>query len=193
MIRILLSSLVLIAAPAFAQSKLDQSLLASLPHVSFHGSSNVASGRLTPADVELLKRAGIVHVIDLSEDAETPDFDEASAVRAAGMQYDNLPIDGADGLNGDNVRRFDALIKKAGDAPTLIHCASSNRVGALMALRAASLQGKSTEVAIETGESWGLKSLLPAVEQRLKEVSACNATLLAGAPAAIEKSDCAGK
>ncbi len=171
MIRILLSSLVFVAAPAFAQSKLDQSLLASLPHVSFHGSSKVASGRLTSADVELLKRAGIVHVIDLSEDAETPDFDETSAVRAAGIQYDNLPIDGADGLNGDNVRRFDALIKKAGDEPTLIHCASSNRVGALMALRAATLQGKSTGEAIDIGKSWGLKSLEPAVRDGLKGIT----------------------
>ncbi len=168
MIRILLSSLVFVAAPAFAQSMLDQSLLASLPHVSFHGSSKVASGRLTSADVELLKRAGIVHVIDLSEDVETPDFDEASAVRAAGIQYDNLPIDRVDGLNEDNVLRFDALIKKAGEAPTLIHCASSNRVGALMALRAATLQGKSTDEAIDIGKSWGLKSLESAVRDGLK-------------------------
>ena len=167
MIRILLSSLALIAAPLLAKSTVDQSLLASLPHVNFHGESDVASGRLKPADVDLVKRAGIVHVIDLSEDAETPDFDEAAAVQAACMQYDNLPIDGADGLTGDNVRRFDALIKKAGAAPTLIHCASSNRVGALMALRAATLQGKSTDEAIDIGKSWGLKSLEPAVRDEL--------------------------
>ena len=168
MIRILLSSLALIAVSSAAKSTVDQALLASLPHVSFHGDRDVASGRLTPADVELLKRAGIVHVIDLSEGAETPDFDEASAVRAAGMKYENLPIDGADGLNDDNVQRFDALIEKAGTEPTLIHCASSNRVGALMALRAATIQGRSAEEAIEIGKAWGLKSLEPAVRDELK-------------------------
>lgn len=69
-------------------------------------------------------------MIDLSEGAETPQFDEDVAVRQSGMHYDNVPIHGAEGLSEDNVRRLDALITQAGNAPLLIHCASSNRVGA---------------------------------------------------------------
>lgn len=167
MLRTFLPCLMLLAASAHADQVIDRSLLAPLPNVSFHESDRVASGRLKPDDIAVLARAGIRNVIDLSDDSETPDFDEASAVRAAGMDYDNLPIHGADDLSEDNVRRFDALVAAAGNRPTLIHCASSNRVGALMALRAANLQGASAEIALETGKAWGLTKLEPAVRERL--------------------------
>lgn len=168
--------LLFLAGPAVAQSDIDVALLASLPNVSFHGPNQLASGRLQPDDIALLKRAGVRQVIDLSVDTETPDFDEGVAVRAAGLEYENLPIHGAEGLSDANVRRFDALIAAAGASPTLIHCASSNRVGALMALRAASLQGESAEAAIKIGKSWGLKSLEPAVRDRLANSANSGAT-----------------
>lgn len=193
MFRIPLVCLVLIALPVCAQSGVDQSLLASLPNVSFHGSNLVASGRLEPADIDRLQRAGIRHVIDLSDESETPDFDEAKAMKTANIGYENLPIHGADGLSAANVRAFDNLMKGLDGQPTLIHCASSNRVGALIALRAATLQGASTEEALESGKSWGLKSLLPIVEERLKEASNCNETLLASAPNASDRSACSGE
>ncbi|MCB1596489.1 MAG: hypothetical protein KDI87_02140 [Gammaproteobacteria bacterium] len=49
----------------------------------------------------------------------------------------------------------------------MIHCTSSNRVGALIALRAATLQGMSGDAAVELGKTWGLGSLEPAVRERL--------------------------
>jgi uncharacterized protein (TIGR01244 family) len=115
----------------------------------------------------MLKNAGIEVVIDLSDDEETPDFDEAAAVSEAGMRYSNLPIDGANGLTRENVERFDKLVTAAGDAPTLIHCGSANRVGALIALRAATRQGQPVDDAIALGRSWGLKGLEPAVREQL--------------------------
>ncbi|MEZ5562518.1 MAG: protein tyrosine phosphatase family protein [Gammaproteobacteria bacterium] len=141
--------------------------LASLPNVSFHGSDRVGAGKLEPADIPKLAAGGIGTVIDLRDDSETPDFDEGAAVRAAGMRYQNLPIRGPQDLTAENVRTFDALLRSAGNTPTLIHCASSNRVGALMALRAGTLQGMSSEAAIELGKAWGLASLEPAVREQL--------------------------
>lgn len=141
--------------------------LTSLPNVSFHGPDRVAAGKLEPADIPKLAAAGIKEVIDLRDDSETPDFDEAAAVRAAGMRYHSLPIRGPQDLTEENVRTLDALLRSAGDSPTLVHCASSNRVGALMALRAASLQGMSNDDAVEIGRAWGLGSLEPAVRERL--------------------------
>ena len=43
----------------------------------------VSAGRLDADDISRVRDAGIRHVIDLTLDAETPDFDEAAAVRAA--------------------------------------------------------------------------------------------------------------
>ncbi len=154
-------------APTWASCALEGKILDSLPNMSCHAPNMVASGRLDSADIAKLKSAGIHLVIDLSEDSETPYFDEAAAVRAAGIDYRSLPISGAAGLTSGHVAELDRLIAEADGQPTLIHCASSNRVGALMALRAASLQGQLPEAAIEIGKAWGLKSLEPVVKQQL--------------------------
>src|SRR5690606_27326023 len=126
----------------------------------------LAGGRITADDLPALRAAGIRHVIDLTPDAETPDFDEAEAVRAAGLTHHNLPIAGAADLDRDAVAAFDRLL---GDVrgPTLVHCASGNRVGALAALRAAWLQGADEEAAIAEGRRWGLRSLETVVRNRL--------------------------
>ena len=126
----------------------------------------LAGGRITADDLPALRAAGIRHVIDLTPDAETPDFDEAEAMRAAGLIHHNLPIAGAADLDRDSVAAFDQLLRDA-RGPTLVHCASGNRVGALAALRAAWLQGADEEAAIAEGRRWGLRGLEEEVRSRL--------------------------
>ncbi len=172
MFRSLLLSLSLVAPAAALATTPDQTALAGLSHVSFPAPQRVASGRLHAGDIAALQHAGIRHVIDLSADSETPGFDEAASVRIGGMAYHNLPIHSAADLTRANVARFDRLLREAGDQPTLVHCASSNRVGAMIALRAALLGGQSTEAALAEGRRWGLKSLEPEVRERLRVLSA---------------------
>ena len=124
------------------------------------------AGRIGAGDIAKLEAAGIRHVVDLTLDSETPAFDEAAAMREAGIAYDNLPIAGPDALTRENVQAFDALVAGA-DRPLLVHCASSNRVGAMAALRAAWIEGKPAEAAIAEGRAWGLRSLEGAVRERL--------------------------
>lgn len=164
---LLLASVVLSASVARAGTGIE-SELSGLPHVSFPAPHRVASGRLQAKDVPVLRRAGIRQVIDLSLDGETPGFDEAAAMRAAGIGYHNLPISGAADLTRANVERFDRLLGMAGREPLLVHCASSNRVGAMIALRAAMLEGRPVEAALAEGRRWGLKSLETAVRERLR-------------------------
>lgn len=168
-IRLLLLSIVLglLSSMATASPPLEAAL-GNLPNVAFPAPHRVASGRLQATDIDALKRSGIRHVIDLSVDSETPQFDEAATMRAAGIDYHNLPIHSAADLTRANVARFDALLGNAGDEPTLVHCASSNRVGAMIALRAALIDGQSTESALVEGRRWGLKSLEPDVRKRLQ-------------------------
>jgi uncharacterized protein (TIGR01244 family) len=168
MFRFLLLSLMLAIIPLAGYAATPaEAALADLPNVSFPAPHRVASGRLQAVDVAALKRAGIEQVIDLSADSETPDFDEAAAVRAAGIGYHALPIHGARDLTRARVRQFDRLLRDAGEQPTLVHCASSNRVGAMIALRAALVDGLSTDAALAEGRRWGMKSLEPAVRERL--------------------------
>jgi uncharacterized protein (TIGR01244 family) len=171
MIRTVLIFLLIAAMPAWSDDSIDTKALATLPHATIHAPNFVASGQPKAEDIATIAAAGIRDVIDLTEDSETPGFDEASAVKAAGMRYHNLPIHGAKDLTADNIRRFDRLIAEAGASPTLVHCASGNRVGALIALRAATLQGKPVDAALQEGRDWGLKSLEPAVRERLATVT----------------------
>lgn len=127
----------------------------------------LSAGRLAPADIQRARDAGVRQIIDLTPDAETPDFDEAAAVRAAGIAYANLPLSGPADLTHENVRTFDALLRAA-KRPVLVHCASGNRVGAMAALRAAWLDGHSTEEAITLGKAWGLKGLEGEVRRRIE-------------------------
>ena len=126
-----------------------------------------SGGRISAADLPALDAAGVRHVIDLTPDDETPDFDEAATVRAAGMRYDNLPIRGAGDLTRENVVAFDRLIEGI-DRPALVQCGSGNRVGALAALRAAWLDGADDEAAVAEGKRWGLRGLEGEVRERLE-------------------------
>ena len=126
----------------------------------------LSGGRINADDLPALRAAGIARVIDLTPDAETPDFDEAGAVRAAGLAYDNLPIAGAEDLTPASVAAFDQLLRGV-EGPALVHCASGNRVGALAALRAVWLHGADEEAAIAEGRRWGLRSLEGEVRTRL--------------------------
>ena len=126
----------------------------------------LVAGRIAGPDLERLRAAGIRQVIDLTPDAETPDFDEAAAAHASGLGYSNLPLRGANDLNRDNVLAFDALMRDA-QRPVLVHCASGNRVGAMAALRAAWIDHKSVEEAVAIGKAWGLKGLEDEVRRRI--------------------------
>ena len=168
MMRLLLG-LVLATTTLGAPAAPPAEALQNLPNVAFPAPARIASGRLQASDIPALQAAGVREVIDLSADSETPGFDEAAALRKAGITYRNLPIHGARDLDANNVARFNQLLADAGDKLTLVHCASSNRVGAMMALRAATFDGQPAEAAVAEGRRWGLKSLEPAVRERLQQ------------------------
>lgn len=162
-LRMILAATLLFAVAATSQPPAVTLALAGQDNP---GPEIYTAGRLAPEDVARLQAAGIRHVIDLTLDSETPDFDEGAAIREAGLAYDNLPIAGPGALTRENAETFDALLRTAG-RPLLVHCASSNRVGAMAALRAAWIKGKPVEEAIAEGRAWGLKSLEEAVRARL--------------------------
>ena len=125
------------------------------------------AGQPEPELFSAFAKAGVKHVINLRPPAETPNLNEAALVTKAGMAYYNVPIAGMRDLTRDNVVLIDKLLQKIGDESTLLHCSSSNRVGAVMALRAGWLKGASFDKAIAIGKQWGLTRMQPGVEQLL--------------------------
>jgi len=111
--------------------------------------------------------AGYKTVIDLRSPTEDRGMDEAATVESLGMSYISLPVAGGDGVTYENASLLDELLGDA-SGPVLLHCASSNRVGALLALRAR-MHGADADEALELGLASGLSSLRPVVEAKLAE------------------------
>jgi uncharacterized protein (TIGR01244 family) len=99
------------------------------------------------------------------EDRGVENFE--GVVERTGMSYVPFPIEDRSEISFDKAKELDALLQDA-DGPVLIHCASGNRVGALLALRK-SLSGASDEEAIAYGRDAGMTRLEPVVRERLNE------------------------
>ena len=125
-----------------------------------------AAGQPDEAALKVFAESGYAAVIDLRTAGESRGLDESAVVEALGMDYLSLPI-GRDGISFENAKSLDELINSYA-GPVLVHCGSSNRVGALLALRA-SLDGADDEAALEIGRAGGLKNLEGRVVEILNE------------------------
>ena len=148
---------------------LNEASLSELPQVRYPQEYRVVSGALEAADVRRLREAGIRHVINLRPTEENPQFDEAREVLEQGLVYHYIPIRGGQSLTSENARELDRLLEQIGNEPTLIHCSSGNRVGALIAVREAWIKGRSADAAIAEGKNWGLTKLESTVRDLLED------------------------
>lgn len=123
-----------------------------------------AGGQPTPVQLAELAREGVRTVINLRAPDEPTEYDEAAEAARLGLRYVALPITGAADLDRERVREFGQALDEARRAGSvLIHCASSNRVGAMVALDEALNRGCPLDAALERGRDAGLKALEPAV------------------------------
>jgi uncharacterized protein (TIGR01244 family) len=161
-----------LAASAWAA---EGDVLATLPnHIALDAGTHV-SGQPSEEALTKLGAAGVRTVIDLRPDQETPALDERAVVGKTGVQYRSLPISGRADLTHENVATFDRMLNESRPGPVLLHCSSGNRVGAMMALRARWMQGKTAEEALAIGKAAGLTGLAGDVQQLLASPDAVSA------------------
>lgn len=138
----------------------------------------VAAGEAVPVDgitsagqpdevaLRVFADSGYAAVIDMrGPDEDRGLEDERALVEALGMDYVLIPIDSPDDINFATVGKLQEVLQNI-DGPVLVHCASGNRVGAVLALRH-SLTGASPEESIELGKNAGLTRLEGVVRDRL--------------------------
>ncbi len=124
-----------------------------------------AAGQPNQAGLKELADDGYVAVIDLRTAGEDRGLDEHNVVEGLGMDYVSLPIDGRAGINFENAKKLDRILSNYNE-PVLVHCGTSNRVGALLALRE-KLNGATDEEALAFGRSAGMTSLESTVKKRI--------------------------
>ena len=127
-------------------------------------SDTYCSGQPTPEQFAQLPRAGIRRVISLRPATEAGTGWEEAKAEELGLEFVRIAITGADDLTPENLARLSQA--RSPHAPTLITCASSNRVGAMLALEA-QRDGTAPAQALALGKQCGLAKLEPAVKQKL--------------------------
>ena len=127
-----------------------------------------AGGVLSAEALASLKALGFKTVIDLRGATEPGVAEEKAAVRALGLRYVHVPVSPSTFSLGD-VEAVAKVLDDAGAAPVLLHCTSSNRVGAVWAVIQVQ-KGLSLEAAEAEGRKFGLKS--EAMVEAMKRVAA---------------------
>lgn len=119
----------------------------------------LTAGQPSEEQLDALRAAGFQNFISLRPTAEDGAGWEEAHAAAGSYDFQRLPISGGEDLTRENVEAFAAALEESGDGPTVLYCASSNRVGAMFALKAFWLDGASAEEALELGSSAGLTRL----------------------------------
>lgn len=114
---------------------------------------------------------GVTTVIDLRRDEERAANGTQLPATTLRMRYIALPIADANDLTSDNAKRLKQAIDES-EGRVLLHCASGNRVGALLALMVYHEERASPEQAIAFGVDAGLGGLSPEVDARLRAAEA---------------------
>ena len=127
-----------------------------------------AAGQPDEKTLKVFADSGYVAVIDMRGlDEDRGMDDEQAVVESLGLEYVAFPLASRDDISFANAGKLDRLL--AGfDGPVLVHCASGNRIGAILALRE-SLKGASDEDALAYGKRAGLTRLEPLVRERLRD------------------------
>src|SRR5258705_12393122 len=105
--------------------------IAGLPNASEPIPGWVAGGQPTAAHLAALHSAGCEVILDNRDPMEPRPFDEPATVRAAGMEYVNIPIThGA--VTVDTMQQMHAAVKNLAGKKALLHCSSGNRTAAAL-------------------------------------------------------------
>ena len=120
-----------------------------LPHL-------VTGGQPMAAHLSALKQAGAEVVLDIRDPMEPRPLDEPAIVRGLGLAYEQVTV--RQGALDDQVMDtvLDVLRRHEGK-PTLLHCASGNRVGGPLIAYLVLDKGMSEDEAIETAMRAGLR------------------------------------
>ncbi|TRW48883.1 hypothetical protein FM042_07830 [Aliidiomarina halalkaliphila] len=127
-------------------------------------------GQPTREQLAAFAELGVKNVVNLRPPSETEDFNPAAWATEETMAYFHIPIAGGADLTPHYVGIFHEVMNRIEGESSLLHCASANRVGAMVALRAHWHQGVELEEAIALGKAYGLTSL----ERHVREQAEAN-------------------
>lgn len=153
---------------AAAPASLEQVQALGIRNTAMPAPGLVTAAQPTQEQLDQLVAMGYDRFISLRPTSEDGAGWEEAHVTGPEATFNRIPVAGASGLTRENVAELDRLLDEADD-DTVLYCASSNRVGALLALRAYWMEGASADDALALGREAGLTSLEGRVTELLAE------------------------
>lgn len=132
-------------------------VLGGIPYAVCPADGVASAGQPDAGAWSALARAGYRTVVDLRAEQEPRGHQEPAAVREAGLEYVALPVT-ADTLDDAAFERFRELARDAGRRPIFVHCATANRVGAMLLPYFALDEGRPLVDAARLAQQAGLRS-----------------------------------
>ena len=117
-------------------------------------------------DFAQARKDGVKTVINLRRPEEMTGFNEAEVVEGLGMKYISLPWNGPEELTDEVFDKSRELLKTA-ERPILLHCSSSNRVGAVWLPYRVLDEGAGLDEAVAEAKVVGLRT--PAYETKARD------------------------
>jgi uncharacterized protein (TIGR01244 family) len=146
----------LVAVAAAGAAEPPQTVEAgSIPNYRLLQPGLATAGQPAPETLAKLKDMGFRTVVNLRTDKEGT-AEEQKVVEAHGLRYVSVPVT-TESLSLADAEAVEKVLHDPSSAPVLLHCASSNRVGAVWALIQLR-EGKSLDEALAAGRDAGLKS-----------------------------------
>ncbi|HUF82642.1 MAG TPA: sulfur transferase domain-containing protein [Burkholderiales bacterium] len=128
----------------------------------------LAAAQPSLAQLVSLAREGVRTVINLRAPNEQVDFDEAREAKSLGLRYVSIPIAGPQDVGPETAARFSRELEDARSAgDVLVHCASANRAGAMLALDQGLTRNQPVAEALAIGRAGGLTTLEPKIAEIL--------------------------
>lgn len=125
------------------------------------------AGQPDALDWAAIHARGVRTVVNLRAPGELKGRDEQAEVEAAGMRYLQIPVTGAEGINADNAAALHHALAPQHGGGVLVHCASGNRAGALLALEQKDFDGASAQSALALGRKAGVTHIEPVLKKAL--------------------------
>jgi uncharacterized protein (TIGR01244 family) len=165
----LLTAALLLATALAATAWGGETPTYGIANATFPEPGVMAAGQPTGEQLQLLAEDAYKTVIDLRSPDEPHGFDEVEAAKENGIAYVNIPVTLAT-LDQATIDRFLDAFGKV-QRPVLLHCGTSNRVGALYYAWLMLGKGVAPEAALKRAKDAGLHQpeLIDKIEKLVAE------------------------
>lgn len=129
----------------------------------------ITGGQPSRSDIKKLGKMDVKLIINLRMPQEFDQKKLKLSSMHARIKHMSMPVRGIAGITIENTRLLHDILDRNQGKKTLIHCASGNRAGALLALREYFIKGKSQEEALAFGKKHGMTGFGAVVKNMIRK------------------------